>query len=827
MAAFQESAFEARAFEDQLVGDAYQESAFQQQAFQGLTNHFAFQPGAFQISAFEGVPQGFQESAFQFNGFQVADWPSIRLRAAGAIGSGEAFGQADRVRRVLTPPSSPPTTLNSVSFPTGFTPNGDPASDIQALVLVNGVLFACAQTGGIIRWANPSTDLNTVTSVTVPSFNGSTLQPVFMVYDSTLGKLLVSCSDVSGVGSDLIILTVDPTTLVCTILVDDSTVTAPTPSPICSDGTYVYAQAAVSGKINIRKYKLADGTLAGNWSPFPTNYRAGQTMFYDAATTRVYFAARLGNASQNWAGYVTSDLSTAFAFIDTPPYGTNIDEESTLLGGYYWFTAEASGVSKVLVRVNADMSAFALIDTGVTDHAFGAKDDGTNVIVTMGSNPKPTYMLWIDPATSIVLWSLTFATSSSGDNVNSSVYDAAHGLYYAAVFSSDSIIYSVNASAWKTEGDSWGRPHVARVLSPLGGVSTEAFGTPTVVSFSGFTVSPQGIPSSETFGVTHVEFVVAAQGAASTETFGTTRLPRLLQRNGAIPSTEAFGLTHVLFVVEPIGVSSSEAFGTTRVLSPQYISIAGRIASAEAFGTTHVQFVVRTIGIASSEAFGQADKIRFVVAATGIASAQTFGVANVRFLVYPLGITSREAFGVTTLSTAYNIFSAGAIPSAETFGLTHVLFVVRGIGVASAQAFGTTSLPRLLQRGGAVASSETFGVTHVRFVVGTLGIVTREAFGTPTKSPQVIFVHPGIGSSEAFGQPTLFDATVKAASAYGAVFLSDTAVFAITILDGVVYNARTDSSKVYGQTIDEAIVYDERTSTSNVYAGTVDDTPGG
>jgi hypothetical protein len=223
-----------------------------------------------------------------------------------------------------------------------------------------------------------------------------------------------------------------------------------------------------------------------------------------------------------------------------------------------------------------------------------------------------------------------------------------------------------------------------------------------------------------------------------------------IQAAGQIASGEAFGVANVIRILRAAGLVSAETFGTTRTRF--VVQAAGAISSTEAFGQPDVLFVVRPTGITSSEAFGLGKLLR-ILRPTGLASAEAFGTTRPRFVVQAAGkIATAEAFGQPTLTSVYLITNAGGIASAEAFGDAKLLRILRAAGIASAEAVGQPKVLFVVKLAGGIGTAEAFGqptLTSVYRITNAGGIASAEAFGA---DKLLRILRPlGITSAEAFG----------------------------------------------------------------------------
>ena len=283
---------------------------------------------------------------------------------------------------------------------------------------------------------------------------------------------------------------------------------------------------------------------------------------------------------------------------------------------------------------------------------------------------------------------------------------------------------------------------------------------------TGQTITPNSIVSSEAFGspTIIIEQFITPNGIITSEAFGLPSLIQYINPNGIITS-EAFGIPTVFIeqYIDSVSIDSSEAFGLPS-LDNQFITVFS-VDSSEAFGEPSLILSITPVSIDSSEAFGEPN---FIVGTTyvlpeSVLSSEAFGlIESIAQVISPSSIETNEEFGEPSFIVGNIFIDINSIISAESFGepTTHTTHFISSIGIESAESFGEPTIyPGIhnIDTPNSILSEEAFGLPSIivqGVSIGVIGIASSEIFGSLSLLPQVVSIHPNsIESSEVFGNP--------------------------------------------------------------------------
>lgn len=261
----------------------------------------------------------------------------------------------------------------------------------DGFLLAKGMLFSNAITARkLVKWANPSTDLATFTTLTYAN-DGKHGGSVGLVYDA--GTDLIYHAFSTYVGGDdfhhILVVAIDPDDLTETTFVDqalyDSNIylIGAGACNICTDGTHLYlithTFAAFGPDTVVYKFLLADGSLVAQREI--TGKQHGHVIAHDGAGLLV--GAGTSPANNGWAFTMADDLSshTTVALASST---CTVCDDIVIEDDYFWLQDESKTNPARIWRVKkSDLSVNTITLTGGGTSAASdgfldnISDDGT------------------------------------------------------------------------------------------------------------------------------------------------------------------------------------------------------------------------------------------------------------------------------------------------------------------------------------------------------------------------------------------------------------------------------------------------------------------
>jgi hypothetical protein len=437
-------------------------------------------------------------------------------------------------------------------------------------------------------------------------------------------------------------------------------------------------------------------------------------------------------------------------------------------------SAIATSISICSAVGNATGSSPALADAAANTYAVGTVATtsqtiatGAGLAATTASATGSSSSSGVGSSTSRAVGAISCSSAAVATSTNVNTLRAT-GIAKSNTFGLPTERYIAAATSLASH-IAFGSPTICRQVKPSGIASTIAFG----VGSEQTTILTNAILSSGGIGAASVTWRVTPAAIAATSSLGASRvLAGGYITPSGLQTTSTFGLSSVQSVIKTNGIASTAQFGLPQIATGSVSVYPSGIESSATVGQALFSAggVLRVIGIASSTKFGNATVLRGGVTAqpTGIHNVAGFGAASVsgRNTVSVAGIAPKTTVG--TAAIIQHIVGSGIHPT-NTFGFGAVQRILRTFGVAASNRFGSSRVGSIstVQPPG-LARTSTIGVPTLHTVLQPTGIASTGGFGASTVVPgRITISSTGTQSTNAFGLPVFVAGGILRASGIG------------------------------------------------------------